>query len=223
MMGSVSDLLQLARVRELETLPVEPVSVTDLLRETASDFSLPATVEGIALGDQHLCCPKIMASAQLLHRVLCNFVSNAIKHNGPGTKVWLDARVDESEGEIVFSCRDDGAGIPSEVLPSIFDEFAITADPLSGSTGLGLAFCKGAVEAHGGRIWCENLSRGALFSFAIPLQTSEVSETSEVLVPSDAKLDVGSRSRAGVRQPVAAGIEAESVAPPDCRWALFTG
>ena len=77
--------------------------------------------------------------------------------------------MDESNKHVLFSCRDDGAGIPTEVLPEVFTEFTTTGNALCGSTGLGLAFCKSVVEAHGGRIWCENLPQGARFLFTIPL------------------------------------------------------
>jgi signal transduction histidine kinase len=75
----------------------------------------------------------------------------------------------ESRTEVLFSCRDDGAGIRQDLLPSIFTEFTTTGNSSGQCTGLGLAFCKTVVEAHGGHIWCENLERGARFLFTIPL------------------------------------------------------
>ena len=123
---------------------------------------------------------RLFADPRLLRRALCNLISNAIKHNGPDTRVRLDAQVAESRTEVVFSCRDDGVGIPPEVLPSIFNEFAGTNDSSGDSTGLGLAFCKAVVEAHGGRIWCESTPHGARFFFTIPLhkEPDSVSQTS---------------------------------------------
>jgi signal transduction histidine kinase len=82
----------------------------------------------------------------------------------------LDAQLAESRSEILFSCCDDGAGISPEVLPSIFTEFAGAGGRSGDSSGLGLAFCKAVVEAHGGRIWCESMpEQGARFFFTIPL------------------------------------------------------
>jgi signal transduction histidine kinase len=172
MLGSVCDLLQLARVRQRHDPPREAVSVAAVLHEAVSDFSLPAHAEQIVLGGHYPDCPPVWANPPLLQRVVCNLISNALKHNGPGTRVWLDAQVDEGGGEVVFSCRDNGAGVPPEILPSLFEEFATSGDLAGGSTGLGLAFCKAAIEAHGGRIWCANSPRGAQFSFTIPLAQS---------------------------------------------------
>ena len=170
MMGSVTDLLEFARVRESREPRMNPTSVAELLQEAVSDFSLPAHTERITLGDHHPSCPRLFADARLLRRVLCNLISNAIKHNGPDTQVQLDAQVVESHTEVIFSCRDDGTGIPPEALPSIFNEFTSTNDSSRDSTGLGLAFCKTVVEAHGGRIWCESIpEHDTHFFFTVPL------------------------------------------------------
>ena len=84
--------------------------------------------------------------------------------------MWLDCQVVESRAEVLFTCCDDGAGITPEVLPSLFTEFSGTNDASVESTGLGLAFCKTVVEAHGGRIWCESKrQQGTRFHFTIPL------------------------------------------------------
>jgi signal transduction histidine kinase len=170
MIGNVTDLLEFSRVREGHQPRMKPVSVAELLQETVSDFSLPAHTERITLGDNYTGCPSLFADPRLLRRVLCNLISNAIKHNRPDTKVQLDAQLVESRTEVVFSCRDDGIGIPTEVLPSIFTEFAGTNDSSHDSTGLGLAFCKAVVETHGGRIWCESTTeQGTQFFFTVPL------------------------------------------------------
>ncbi len=71
-------------------------------------------------------------------------------------------------------CSDDGLGVPSEVLPALFQVFEAAPAEYGESTGLGLAFCKAAVEAHDGRIWCESLEEnGATFYFAIPIDKEE--------------------------------------------------
>ena len=168
--GSVMDLLEFSRVREGRRPKMKPISASELLQEAVGDFSLPVHTEHITLGENNTSCPRLIGDPRLLQRVVCNLISNAIKHNRPDTHVQLDAEVAESQAEVIFSCCDNGAGIPPEVLPSIFNEFTGTNDTSRDSTGLGLAFCKSAVEAHGGHIWCESVpGQGARFLFTIPL------------------------------------------------------
>jgi two-component system sensor histidine kinase KdpD len=63
-----------------------------------------------------------------------------------------------------------GPQVPSNDLERIFDKFyRITAAERVTGTGLGLSICKGIVEAHGGRIWAENLPDGLAFNFILPL------------------------------------------------------
>jgi signal transduction histidine kinase len=73
----------------------------------------------------------------------------------------------------LFHVKDEGEGVPREAFERIFEKFGQVEGRKSGhkmSTGLGLTFCKMAVEAHGGRIWVESeLGRGSTFSFAIPV------------------------------------------------------
>jgi signal transduction histidine kinase len=78
----------------------------------------------------------------------------------------------EVGGELLFAVRDDGEGIPESEFARIFEPFAQVETRRAGhrnSTGLGLAFCKMAVEAHGGRIWVESqLGAGSSFFFVLP-------------------------------------------------------
>ena len=173
MKTEVSVFLDLARLEETNALAEkEKIFVQELLCETAKDFALPAHEKPVEIGEHHKHCPPVEGNARLLTRTLSNLVSNAFKHNGPRTHVFLDAEVWEEEGNtaIRFSCCDDGAGIPPEISPTIFDEFSTTGTQGDGSSGLGLAFCKAAVEAHGGHIWCENTeTKGTNFYFTIPI------------------------------------------------------
>jgi signal transduction histidine kinase len=75
---------------------------------------------------------------------------------------------------VVFAVRDAGEGIPAEAFDKIFEKFGQVETRKAGrkmSTGLGLTFCKMAVEAHGGRIWVESeIGKGSTFSFTIPIR-----------------------------------------------------
>lgn len=113
--------------------------------------------------------PPIQADAETLTRVLENLLSNAVKFSyAGGTVRVLAAR----EGELVH-CRvvDRGEGIPKAELERIFEKFVQVSRPgKRRGTGLGLAFCRLAVEAHGGRIWAESEEgKGSTFHFTVPV------------------------------------------------------
>jgi signal transduction histidine kinase len=178
MMAWVGDLLQFARLRETGALRTGPVSASHLLSDVVADFTLPAQARRISVGKQHRTCPSLVADASLLHRVLCNLTANALKHNGQKTRVRLDAVASDEVNEVRFSCCDDGAGISPSLKSTLFSAFTGTHDARTNSSGLGLAFCKAVVEAHGGRIWCESApGRGASFFFTVPLERKNDAET----------------------------------------------
>lgn len=109
--------------------------------------------------------PPSWADSTLIARVLQNLIDNAMKFSPEGSKVVIDANLDERKQFIVVNVRDNGSGIPPEVRPRLFQKFA---SGLRG-TGIGLAFCRLAVEAHGGRIWVDNQNMGTTFSFSLPI------------------------------------------------------
>jgi two-component system sensor histidine kinase KdpD len=66
--------------------------------------------------------------------------------------------------------RNQGPQVPPELLDKIFDKFfRLTATDRVTGTGLGLSICKGIIEAHGGRLWAQNVDDGLTFNFTIPL------------------------------------------------------
>ena len=106
----------------------------------------------------------VYADAGLISQVFQNLLGNAFKYAARGRVV-----VSASEGEDAVSCvvHDNGAGIPLEMLASVFDKMA--TDPEKVGTGLGLAIVKQIMEAHGGTVTAESVQgRGATFSFTIP-------------------------------------------------------
>ena len=174
MSGAVMDLLEFSRLRESPQLELRLVDVEPLIRESAADGCLPTHLGSVEVGPTTANCPGVMADPFLLRRVLVNLAANALKHNQPGTHVTLDAEA-TPQGDVVFSCADDGQGLSAEVKERLFREFASGDRSVDhDSTGLGLAFCKTAVEAHGGRIWYESPGdRGARFLFTIPCKRKE--------------------------------------------------
>ena len=123
-----------------------------------------------------------------IEQVLRNLVSNAVKYSPEGGTITVQGRGDQRQ--LLVSVSDQGMGIPLEDLERVFERFYRVDSEITQrvrGVGLGLAVCRGMVEAHGGRIWVEStLGEGSTFYFTLPVgasdiqKTSEVSETSEV-------------------------------------------
>ena len=115
--------------------------------------------------------PEVDVDRDRIVRVLVNLLGNAIRHTPPGGRIIVRARL--LDGDISFSVEDSGEGIPAEMHERIFDKFAQVESHKSRrsySTGLGLTFCKLAVEAHGGRIRVESEpGQGSTFTFTLPV------------------------------------------------------
>lgn len=113
---------------------------------------------------------RIQADANLLRRVLANLMANAIKHTRRGG--YIDFRAWRQDDDFVLSVRDDGEGIPESDQKRIFNAFEQSRHTVHDryDTGMGLTFCKLAVEKHGGRIWVESkMGRGSTFYFTVPV------------------------------------------------------
>jgi len=112
---------------------------------------------------------------QRLEQVLSNLVSNALRYVPEGGQVWVTA--DATEDSLRVTVNDNGAGIPEEDLPFIFDRFwrkEKSRSRASGGTGLGLAISKQLIEAQGGNISARNLPNGGLqVEVKIPRQGGE--------------------------------------------------
>jgi two-component system sensor histidine kinase KdpD len=112
--------------------------------------------------------PLVPVDYVQMQQVFTNLVSNSLKYAPPNTVVCIRAHV---EGESIHvQVSNQGPQVPPEDLERIFDKFyRITAADRVTGTGLGLSICKGIIEAHGGRIWAENVTDGLAFNFTLPL------------------------------------------------------
>jgi PAS domain S-box-containing protein len=123
--------------------------------------------------------------ARRIEQVLRNLLGNAIKYSPEGGAITVRGRRDK--WQILIGISDQGIGIPPGDLERIFERFYRAENEITQSVsgvGLGLAVCRGIVEAHDGRIWAESMPGvGSTFYFSLPvggsdIQTSEVSEAS---------------------------------------------
>ena len=115
--------------------------------------------------------------ANLVRRVVENLVSNGLIHTPPEKPLTVEVR--RGTDDILFTVRDEGHGVPEELKERIFEKFASAQARKDGqyhSSGLGLAFCKLAVEAHDGTIGVESVEgKGSTFWFSLPDVPSDVS------------------------------------------------
>jgi two-component system, sensor histidine kinase and response regulator len=144
-------------LRALATTVVEAAQVRAQAKEVELVHDLGA-VEGLA------------ADRDLLRRVLENLLDNALRYAPKSSRISLTVQV--HEGEVELRVADEGQGVPAELREGIFERFvqldsgARTAPRTS--RGLGLTFCRLAIEAQGGRIYVEDGSPGAVFCIRLP-------------------------------------------------------
>ena len=165
----ISDLLDVARIEtgSLSVAP-EPTSVSVLLDEARTGF--------LSGGGRHNLdmvvepdIPWVMADRPRIVQVLTNLIANAARHSPESSPIEVSAV--REEFHVAISVSDEGGGIPAKSLPQLFHKFSrIDGAEQGGDTGLGLAICKGIVEAHGGRIRAESdgPGMGARFIFSLP-------------------------------------------------------
>ncbi len=114
--------------------------------------------------------PLVAFDAVLIEQVLVNLLENAVKYSPAGTPLEIGAAA--GAGEVIVSVLDRGPGIPVGQEQRVFDKFYRGGETgRAGGVGLGLAVCHAALDAHGGRIWVENVpGGGAAFRFALPIR-----------------------------------------------------
>lgn len=161
----ITTLLDIAKADEGRLAPVRrPVDLRGLAASVVDELEARAQSSGVQLTCELDAMDAMMVSADpdLLRRVLENLVENAIHHAPEDSNVEIDAR--PAGGGIELRVRDAGAGVPPELREHIFERFVRGPQVATRQNrGLGLAFCKLAVEAHGGRIWIEDAAPGAAF------------------------------------------------------------
>ncbi len=165
----VSDLLDVARI-ETGTLSIspEPAEVS-VLADRAKNAFISAGGENNLAIDIAPDLPLVMADRRRIVQVFGNLLSNAARHSSESSAIKVTAVRDNFHVAITVS--DKGRGIPADSLPHLFRKFTRSRSEEQGDdTGLGLAICKGIVEAHGGRIWAESdgTGLGARFTFTLP-------------------------------------------------------
>lgn len=171
LLAMVNAILDVGRLEQgAVPLDPEPVDLAALAAEVLAQVRPLAAARGLELScDLPPDLPLVHVDRGLLFRVLENLAGNAIKVSPGAGRVAVTARLEDgSPGFVTVEVRDDGPGISPEVRGRLFEKFAAGKERTRGH-GLGLHFCRLAVEAHGGRIAGENREgRGATFRFTVP-------------------------------------------------------
>jgi signal transduction histidine kinase len=170
LLGMINDLLDVEKMESGSTkLQYDSLSPAELVSDAVEQVSsLAEDGQTILVTEVAPGLPNFSADRNMLSRTLVNLIANAIKFTRSGT-VTIRAFRDEVNN-LRFEIRDTGEGIPSEAFERIFEKFGQLDSRNRVGTGLGLAFCKLAVEAHGGHIKVESTPGiGSTFSFTIPL------------------------------------------------------
>ena len=165
----VNDILDSARLQaNRRPLAVVEITVPQMVSEAVEAVSTAAVRHSQTLQVSiQPDLPPMQGDLDLLGRVLVNLLSNAVKFVQEGGSISLSVGVDAEVFRFIVS--DNGPGIAREYQAAIFDLYARGDVQRIKGAGVGLAFCKLAVTAHGGRIWLDStLGEGASFCFTIP-------------------------------------------------------
>jgi len=166
----VDDLrtLSLADAGEL-TLRLQPLTPGELLTQVAAVYQHQADQQHIHLKldvEPHL--PEVSLDPERMAQVLGNLVSNALRYTPEDGEIRLSAR--QTEGNLILSVKDNGSGIPSDILPHIFERSYRGDQSRTGSeSGLGLAIARSIVELHGGSIRATSDEQGSEFIIVLSL------------------------------------------------------
>ena len=181
LLALIEDLLEIRKMEEASlTLNLSPIAPAAFLQEIVHEWQLRFQQEGAtAAVDAGEDAPVFEADKALIKRVFGNLIQNALTHSANKVAIKLVARRDP-RGGVLFTVSDNGPGIPPEYHELIFRKFEQVRTPnipRVRSSGLGLAFCKLAVDSHGGRIWVfSREGEGSSFHIYLPLRPPAGSE-----------------------------------------------
>jgi signal transduction histidine kinase len=171
MVNSLLDITRFEAGQEITDL--EPVAVSEIIDYVAE-------VEGPVLEQREVTLkrelepnlPLILVNANIFQRVLLNLLDNALKVSKRDQTITVSAYVNAKEDAVRICVLDQGPGIPEAYHERIFEKYQrVDNTSTSKGLGLGLAFCKLAMEAHGGKIWVENSTdQGACFCMILPVE-----------------------------------------------------
>ena len=183
LLGLVNELLDVSKMEAGQMqIRAEQMRPEDVIQKAVDTVSLSQYGGGAPISIEVVPgIPFLQADEEIITRVLINLLGNAIKFTPTSGHIVAGAYIDPTDSsQARLFVSDSGEGIPPEDVDKVFDKFGQVETRKAGrkmSTGLGLTFCKLAVEAHGGTIWVESqLGKGSIFIFTLPIRTKKTAE-----------------------------------------------
>ncbi|MFF2529765.1 ATP-binding protein [Brevibacillus sp. NPDC058079] len=167
----IQDLFELAKLEDQNVrLNQEKVNISKWFMQLVAEFYPEIEDRGFQL---EVKIPEeplfVMFDKMHMNRVITNLIGNSLKHNPPGTKLFVSC--EKIETGVVLWLGDNGTGVQENVREHIFEEFIKGSNPVKDSTGLGLAICKKIITLHQGTIHLErNQQFTTLFKITLPLE-----------------------------------------------------
>jgi signal transduction histidine kinase len=173
MTGLIQELLDLRRLEKSEfPLDRERMDLRSVVEETLVESERTISQRNLRVEREFTDGTEVWADRSVLRRVVRNLLDNGVKYTAQGGTIRLSVRRIPAANEVECAVSDTGCGIPAEHLDRVFDMFFQVDHPDARRRGhgVGLAFARLAVEAHGGRIWAESeASKGSRFAFRLPV------------------------------------------------------
>jgi PAS domain S-box-containing protein len=172
MLGLVNAILDVSRL-ESGQMPLnrDALALDRLVSEIIQlQIPLTSTKQLHVINDVPQFLPPVWADDDLMRRVFQNLIGNAIKFTPEDGNITISACLqNDNPAQMLVAIGDTGPGIPEALRSRLFEKFVTGATAGVGS-GLGLAFCRLAIEAHGGKIWIDsNVTQGTTFKFTMPM------------------------------------------------------
>jgi len=181
----VKSLLSFSRQAPMN---VQPTDINQVLQQCVRLLRPNLDHAGIQLnlklGEE---LPGLQCDPSQIEQVLLAVVVNAVDAMSRGGNLWLETRMAEDLHQIVITVRDDGAGIPPDILPKIFEPFVTTKEHGHG-TGLGLAVSRSIIERHSGKISLQSeLGKGTTVTITLPVPSNGAPEAKRAMAGATTK------------------------------------
>jgi signal transduction histidine kinase len=176
----INNMLNVARVEGNQLmLKLREEQWPGIVQTAVNDLTLRAKLQGVEVATEIAeGLPTVGVDRVGIYEVLVNLIDNAIKYSTAGKKIIVKSYIGK-DGLVETTIQDFGAGIPTNIMPNLFEKFYRSHRSRSqvGGTGLGLYLSKSIVDAHGGHIWVRSQEgQGSIFGFTVQPYSSLAEE-----------------------------------------------